>query len=304
MKAVWQQIQQLITNVTDAPFVITEQSSVSGGDVNQAYCISDGKIRYFVKLNDAAVYAMFEQEAKGLVALAQCQQMAVPKVIGFGATHGVSYLVLEHFDFAPRCDEVSFAKALALLHLSHGSQQQNNQQYRNQFGFDEDNYIGRTVQINTWHDNWGEFFTQCRLKPQLDILRKQGKGARWMDKLERRFADVSDFLNQHHPQPALLHGDLWQGNYGTLTDGRPTLYDPAVYYGDSETDLAMMMLFGCPSDDFFTAYFATHRQIKPITAGFEQRRVVYNLYHILNHANLFGDSYLYQAEGMAGEVLG
>lgn len=290
MKVVWQQIQQLIANVTGKPFVITEQRCVNGGDVNQAYCISDGNSRYFVKLNDAAVYAMFEQEAKGLAALANCEQLAVPKVIGFDASNRASYLVLEHFDFAPRCDEVSFAKALALLHLKQN----------NRFGFDEDNYIGRTIQINTWHDDWGEFFTQCRLKPQLDILRKQGNGARWMDNLERRFADVSDLLNQHQPKPSLLHGDLWQGNYGNLTDGRPTLYDPAVYYGDSEADLAMMMLFGSPSDDFFTAY----RQIKPIATGFAQRRVVYNLYHILNHANLFGDSYLYQAEGMVGEVLG
>ena len=293
MNILWQQVQQLITNTTNKPFIVKKQWPISGGDVNQAFGISDGENCYFVKLNQQSAYDMFVQEAKGLAALAECKALVVPKVIGYGSAQSMSYLVLEHLYFAKRCNEIVFAKALANLHLKSA-----NSHVSQTFGFEEDNFIGRTLQINTWHDNWGAFFTQCRLKSQLDILRKQGKNAKWMDDLERNFAKVSDILTAHKPQASLLHGDLWQGNYDTLADGRSTLFDPAVYYGDSEADLAMMTLFGRPSDEFFDTY----QQIKPIPSGFELRRTIYNLYHILNHANLFGDSYLYQAESMVGEV--
>jgi len=152
------------------------------------------------------------------------------------------------------------------------------------FGWHRDNWIGGTPQINTWHDDWSTFFHECRIRPQLDLARKNGFRLEEPPRLEN-----------HHPQPSLLHGDLWSGNAGFIEEG-PVIFDPAGYYGDREADLAMTELFGGFPREFYAAY----RKAYPLDAGYEQRKHLYNLYHLLNHLNLFGSGYLAQVQRTLG----
>jgi protein-ribulosamine 3-kinase len=150
------------------------------------------------------------------------------------------------------------------------------------FGWHRDNYIGLAPQINGWRDDWAEFFIECRLRPQFE---RAGLKGEFFEKL----------LRNHRPQPSLLHGDLWSGNAGFIAEG-PVVFDPAVYYGDREADLAMTELFGGFPDEFYAAYDAAW----PRERGYESRKHLYNLYHLLNHLNLFGSGYLAQVEATLG----
>jgi fructosamine-3-kinase len=151
------------------------------------------------------------------------------------------------------------------------------------FGWTRDNYIGLTPQKNDWCDDWAEFWRERRLRPQIDLARRNG--------LDVPLVDPRTFLDEHQPAPSLLHGDLWRGNAGFTKDG-PVVFDPAVYYGDREADLAMTELFGGFPREFYRAYNETFA----LDAGYEKRKHLYNLYHLLNHVNLFGGGYLGQAK--------
>ena len=153
------------------------------------------------------------------------------------------------------------------------------------FGWHRDNWIGGTPQTNTWHDGWAGFFRECRIEPQLALARKNGYPLTFS----------SDLLRGHEPRPSLLHGDLWSGNAGFIDEG-PVIFDPAVYYGDREADLAMTELFG----GFPLEFYAAYEKAYPLDAGYEQRKHLYNLYHLLNHLNLFGSGYLAQVERTLG----
>ncbi len=168
-----------------------------------------------------------------------------------------------------------------------------------QFGFPCDNFIGTTPQPNAWTDDWITFWRDQRLGFQLQLAAKNGHGGQ-LQRLGEKLLDVLPaFFDGYTPQPSLLHGDLWGGNHAYLTDGTPTIFDPAAYYGDRECDLAMTELFGGYPADFYAAY----RAAWPLDAGYAGRRDLYNLYHILNHANLFGGGYVRQAEQMMRVLL-
>lgn len=297
---IWQWLESEIQSKTGDPFVIAKKQAVSGGDINQAYHLSangpNGVTDYFVKLNDSQYADMFVKEALGLEALQQSEAIKVPGVIAFGQFEQYSYLVLHYIPMLPLGNIADFAIGLANLHHHHCSQ----------FGFEHNNTIGRTPQINHWQDNWGHFFSEQRIGYQLDLLEqhleqhpKQYSGSpNLIHKGRQLLPKLTKYLNRHKPKAALVHGDLWQGNFSFDHAGIPVIYDPACYYGDHEVDLAMLELFGEPGRAFFAAYSKVH----PIDSGYAKRRDIYNLYHILNHASLFAGSYIQQAQRIIDKI--
>jgi fructosamine-3-kinase len=176
---------------------------------------------------------------------------------------------------------------LALMHQTPGNQR---------FGWNENNTIGSTPQINTWTDNWADFFAQHRIGYQLQLAQK--RGGSFPERTEVLLA-VLKCLKDHYPQPSLVHGDLWSGNVGVTKDGEPVILDPATYYGDREVDIAMTELFG----GFPAAFYRGYNEVFPLEEGYQQRKTLYNLYHILNHFNLFGGGYGTQANQMLRQIL-
>ncbi|MDX8387841.1 MAG: fructosamine kinase family protein, partial [Ghiorsea sp.] len=180
--------------------------------------------------------------------------------------------------------EADLGKGLALLH----------QQTSHTFGLNHNNFIGSTTQINTPETNWLDFFSKHRLQAQFQLAEKNGFYYSFQQEAEALLQALPCLLEGHQPKPCLLHGDLWSGNKGTDTNNNPIIFDPAVYYGDRECDLAMTELFGGFSETFYAAY----EDVYPLEQGYQQRKELYNLYHILNHANLFGGSYIQQSKSI------
>lgn len=265
-------------------------AEVGGGCIHRAVRACDGGQSWFVKINDASRADLFAAEADGLRALAQ-GPLRVPQVIARGEAEGQSYLALEWLDFragAPR-DYAQLGEQLARLHRIAGPHH----------GWGRDNYIGSTPQINSADASWPRFFGSARLAPQLALAGRNGRAA-LCAKGERLLEALPRLFGGHAPPPSLLHGDLWAGNAAFLDGGTPVLFDPAVYYGDRETDLAMTELFGGFGADFHAAY----RAHAPLDPGYRVRKTLYQLYHVLNHANLFGGGYAAQAMRMMDELLG
>lgn len=223
-------------------------------------------------------------EADGLAALAAADGFRIPAVLACGVAGRHAFLVLEWLPLESGGDDRALADALARLHNCGGPR----------FGWRRDNFIGATPQENAPSDDWAQFFAQRRLAPQLRLAAAQGHGcvtAPGSQLLTR----LPELLAGHTPFPALLHGDLWRGNVGFVA-GQPCVYDPAVHYGDRECDLAMADLFGGFSPAFFTAYC----KASPLPSGWQERRRLYQLYHLLNHLNLFGRGYLPQVMDILG----
>ncbi len=197
--------------------------------------------------------------------------------------------MLEHLGLSSRGDAKLLGAQLATLHRCSAKQ----------FGFAQDNFIGTTVQPNTWTDDWITFWREQRLGFQLQLAAQNGYGGELQKSGMLLLDALPAFFADYTPQPSLLHGDLWGGNHAYLADGTPAIFDSATYYGDRECDLAMTELFGGYPADFYVAY----RTAWPLDKGYEIRRDLYNLYQILNHANLFGGGYVRQAEQMIRKLL-
>ncbi len=263
---------------------------VGGGCIHRACRATDGSQSWFVKVNDASCADLFAAEADGLQGLAQ-GPLRVPQVICRGETDGQSFLVLEWLNLAagaPR-DYAKLGEQLARLHALTGPRH----------GWRRDNYIGSTPQSNAPDASWPQFFGKARLAPQLDRARKNGHAA-LCARGEELIEALPTLFGGHAPKPSLLHGDLWGGNAAFLGDGTPVIFDPATYYGDRETDVAMTELFGGFPEDFYAAY----RAHSPLNPGYRVRKTLYQLYHVLNHANLFGGGYAAQAEEMMDKLSG
>jgi fructosamine-3-kinase len=274
---------------TGAPFRAHDVRTVSGGDVSSARVLAEGVRRYFLKLQPAQRYGMFETEAAGLAELAAADTVRVPQPVCHGVAAGQAFLVLEALTLAGNGDAAALGRQLAQLHRVSAAG----------FGWQRDNWIGSTPQQNGWLDHWITFWRERRLGYQLRLARDNGHrgalqrdGAVLLERLDGLFAG-------YRPSPSLLHGDLWGGNHGYLADGTPVLFDPAVYFGDRECDLAMAELFG----GFAPAFHAAYREAWPLDPGYRARRMLYNLYHVLNHANMFGGGYAGQALRMVGALL-
>jgi len=231
---------------------------------------------------------MFEAEAQGLQELRAANEIRVPRVIDCGISHGQSHLVLERLDlWQPTADvERCFGEQLAKLH----------RHTQKQFGWFRDNTIGQTPQRNELSDDWIAFFREQRLLFQIDLARDNGYDLR--EPGARLSALLPELFTGYEPVPSLLHGDLWAGNWGSV-DGEAVIFDPAVYYGDRESDIAMTMLFGGFGKAFYNSYEATW----PMAPGHDKRLQLYQLYHILNHLNLFGSAYLGRAEQLLAVLL-
>ena len=253
---------------------------VSGGDINAAYrlTLTDGT-RVFMKANRSAYTAFFQAEADGLAAIRETGAIGVPAVIASGSDERYgSFLLLEWIEAAHQKSNFweTFGRNLARMHLADAGC----------FGWKHDNYIGSTPQINMPHESWISFFRNCRLAPQFK------RAQHWFDAVMRqritRLLDHLDDILVEPPRTSLLHGDLWPGNFTIGSDGQAWLIDPAVYVGHAEADLAMTELFG----GFHPRFYAAYQEVNPFQAGYAERRDMYNLYHLLNHLNLFGGGYL------------
>ena len=285
----WTQIAQHISKVTGKDFSVNNCRSVSGGCINQGYAVTGDTGSYFVKLNQASQVAMFEAEALGLKQILETATIRTPKPICWGTAAESAYLVLEWLELN-RGDAQSWeqmGRALAAMHRWAGS---------SAFGWDRNNTIGSTPQINSWTADWAEFYAQHRLGYQFQLAKRRGGH---FPQQERLLTAIPQLLAQK-PQPSLVHGDLWGGNAACTATGEPVIFDPAVYFGDREVDIAMTELFG----GFPTAFYHGYNEVFPLDAGYERRKTLYNLYHILNHFNLFGGGYASQANRMIEQILG
>jgi fructosamine-3-kinase len=250
---------------------ISSEEPVAGGCIHQCYRVRIRDATRFLKSNSGRFEDAFSAEADGLAAL-RAAGMRAPEPVAHGTAAGRAYLVLEHLDLDGRKDFAGLGRMLAQAHRRPGPR----------FGWHRGNYIGATPQANGWCDDWSEFWMERRMRPQIQLATQKGF---------RLSTPSLKLLEGHKPQPALLHGDLWGGNAGFTAEG-PVVFDPAVYYGDREADLAMTELFGGFPQEFYRAYTETW----PLDPGYEGRKHLYNLYHLLNHLNLFGGGYLGQVE--------
>ncbi len=285
----WRHIAEHIGQVTAEPFRPAPAQGVGGGCINRAYRLTDGPRQYFVKLNEASRLGMFEAEAAGLAELRASGALRAPEPLASGVAGYDAYLVLEYLPLRGNGDAARAGEGLAVLHRTTCER----------FGWWRDNHIGATPQPNELSSDWIGFWHRQRLGFQLHLAARQGYGGRLQGPGERLLAGLPALLG-HQPRPSLLHGDLWGGNLAYDPDGGPVVFDPAVYYGDREADLAMTELFGGFPDRFYAAYQGAW----PLDPGYGVRKVLYNLYHVLNHLNLFGGGYLPQAQGMMARLLG
>ena len=287
---VWAAIAAQVGALTGAPFAPDAPHSIGGGCINSTVRLSDGRQSWFVKVNAASMLDMFEAERAGLEELAGARAIRVPRPLAAGSEGAQSWLVLEDIRFGrPGPGSARDAgRRLAALHRKTAPA----------FGWRRDNTIGATPQPNRWTQSWSDFWRDQRLGHQLRLAARSGYAGRLQTLGERLLARLPDLLS-HAPAPSLLHGDLWGGNIGYTVEGEPVIYDPAVYYGDHEADLAMTELFGGFGGEFYAGY----RETWPLDPGYATRKVLYNLYHVLNHLNLFGGGYGAQAEAMMGRLL-
>jgi len=315
----WDKIAAHISETTGETFSLDNRHSISGGCINQGYYISSSSRAYFAKINQASQIAMFQAEALGLQQMRATQTIRVPEPICWGTDGNSAYIVLEWLDLGSRGGERAWeemGRQLAAMHkytppnpplarggeepnstLLGGGEEPNSTLLPGVFGWDINNTIGSTVQINNWTANWAEFWAEHRIGYQLKLAKRRGGH---FPQGERLLEMIPELLAGYEPQPSLVHGDLWGGNAGVTSAGEPVIFDPATYLGDREVDIAMTELFGGFPAQFYRGY----NQVWSLDGGYERRKSLYNLYHILNHFNLFGGSYESQANQMINRVLG
>lgn len=261
------------------------------GCINETWEIyGEGVSPLFLKVGRPGFLTMYEREKEGLEQLARAESFHVPEPLAVGTNEHCAFILMEFLALEPvrKPSEKLLGEALAELH---GLQ-------ADKFGLEQNNFIGRANQYNGWYDHWWTFFCEQRIAKQLDQARENGMRGELLDRIQRLNEYAPDYFADHSPIPSLLHGDLWSGNIATDRHGKPSIYDPAIYYGDAETDLAMTQMFGALGQAVYDAYF---HHIKP-KPGMELRRSFYDLYHWLNHFNLFGVNYLGQVERSVNDL--
>ena len=273
-------------------FRITDFTAAGGGCINSAYRLSDAAgQQLFLKVNHAALAEMFVAEFEGLTELRKPGAIRVPRPVCHGCDETHAWLVTEHIRFRPAGgqSEALLGEQLAAMH----------RQTADMFGWHRDNTIGSTPQSNRQSDAWIDFFRDERLSFQLQLAANNGFRGRLQVLGAELLERLPAFFDGYTPVPSLLHGDLWGGNLAFDEEGQPVIFDPAVYYGDREADIAMTGLFGGFGRTFYDAYNTAWS----LDDGYAIRKTLYNLYHVLNHANLFGGGYAGQAESMMERLL-
>lgn len=285
----WTEIDARISEKTGEKFHSSQRRSVGGGCINQGYALSDRGRNFFVKLNQASFVAMFEAEAFGLEDILASNSILAPKPICWGVAGNNCYLVLQWLELGGGKTQSwqEMGRKLARMHKFISNRG---------FGWRMNNTIGSTPQINDWTDDWVEFYAKHRLGYQFKLARRRGG---YFPQADELLAAIPELLAGHDVQPSLVHGDLWGGNASCTVDGEPVIFDPATYYGDREVDVAMTELFG----GFPNAFYQGYNEVFPLDSGYDKRKVLYNLYHIVNHFNLFGGGYDSQANSMIGRIL-
>ncbi len=288
-------ISQSLASALGQDLEFTTWQGVAGGDINQSWQATAGNGQsFFIKTNRGDKLAMFEAEAVGLGEISQGltaeNPLRIPAVYNCGTDGQYAWLVMEYLPLGSgtRQSERELGRGLAMLH----------QQTSSLFGFKADNFIGSSPQANEQHASWLDFLATQRFETQFKLAEKNGFFEHIRFEAEQLLKALPCLLGSHSPQPSLLHGDLWSGNKGVDNHGNPTIFDPACYYGDRECDLAMTELFG----GFSAAFYEGYDEVFPIEQGYQQRKTLYNLYHILNHANLFGGHYIQQSKRMMQQL--
>ncbi len=277
---------EMLSTYTGEQITHLESQSVGGGDINAACKLKTKTGVYFIKYNNAVKYpAMFVVEAMGLKLLKEADELFIPEVIGYGEAENDSFLLMEFIEQGIRITDFwqDFGNRLAHLHKHTATY----------FGLDNDNYIGSLHQSNIKHDTWTAFFINERMLPQIKLARNKGAISK---KLVDTFENFFKYIDEIFPveNPAMLHGDLWNGNYMVSPDGTATLIDPAVYYGHREMDIAMTQLFGGFSKEFYESY----NEHYPMQADWRKRMDYCNLYPLMVHVNLFGGGYINSVESI------
>lgn len=287
----WAAVAASIERATGTPFRAEKLAAVGGGCINRGFRVEGCGRQFFVKVNAAARLFMLEAEAAGLNEIDATGTVRVPRPICVGKNGSDAWIALEYLPLTPSAGDAmaQLGDRLAAMHRV----------TQRQVGWSRANTIGSTPQINTPCDDWIEFWRRHRLGYQLELAARNGYRGSLQDESLRLLDRLPDFFADYRPPASLLHGDLWSGNASATTSGEPVIFDPAVYFGDRETDLAMTELFGGFPEAFYRAY----NRAWPLDHGYRRRRDLYNLYHVLNHLNLFGGGYLAQAQGMLGSLL-
>ncbi|MDX1812135.1 MAG: fructosamine kinase family protein [Gammaproteobacteria bacterium] len=287
----WSYIESAISAAENIDFQVKHARSIGGGSINSAYLLENDAHRYFVKLNSTRYADMFSAEAEGLAEMHMPGVIKVPRPVCWDSHGSTTYIVLDYIEFgrANANSAAMFGEQLAAMHKVSQSQ----------FGWYRDNTIGSTAQINTVSSNWLDFYRQHRLQFQIKLANEQGYNGELTSLGDKLCDSLESFFKSYQPQPSLLHGDLWSGNYDYDASGKPVIFDPAVYYGDREADIAMTELFG----GFSAAFYDAYNNAWPLDDGYAVRKTLYNLYHILNHLNLFGGGYYSQAISMMRRLL-
>lgn len=287
----WVQVADSLSRAVGRTVRVQRARARGGGCINQGFRVDTDVGAFFVKLNTAARAQMFEAEAEGLRELGSAAAVRVPRPIASGTDGTRAWLVLEYLPLAAggAAEQRELGCRLAALHRHTGTC----------FGWTRDNTVGSTPQHNDRSEDWPAFWRERRLRVQLELAARNGYGGRLQETGDRLLDGLGAFFRSYSPVPSLLHGDLWGGNVGFAAGREPVIFDPAVYYGDRETDLAMTELFG----GFSAAFYSGYAQAWPLDAGYARRRDLYNLYHVLNHLNLFGGGYLEQAQRMIDRLL-
>ncbi len=281
-------LSEQIEQSTHQAFTLIDVQSCDGGCINEAYLLKGATRSYFVKLNDRDVLDTFICESRALSEISATETIRTPQPIAHGTYREQAYLILEALEFGTHTPQswTCLGEQLAALH----------RQTQPLFGWQHHNAIGSSPQINTPSPLWADFFSEHRLGVQFALAEQQGLRFKQRDTL---LSVVHSKLEQRVCRPSLLHGDLWSGNVSVTTGGEPVIFDPACYYGDREADLAFSELFGGFSPEFYRSY----QDAWPLSEGYQERKPIYNLYHILNHANQFGGSYQQQAQAMIHQIL-
>jgi fructosamine-3-kinase len=287
----WNDIERAIREALAAPFVIDARAPAAGGSINECHVVRGRGRAFFVKLNTPQRADMFAAEAAGLEEIGRAAVVRVPQPLCHGACPAASWIVLEHLELRPAGDQAMAALGRCLARLHRVT--------RDRYGWDRPNTIGSTPQVNTPADDWVTFWRERRLGYQLRLATSRGHGGRLAAGGERLLEKLPAFFAGYRPPPSLLHGDLWSGNAAMGPGDEPVIFDPAVSYGDREADLAMTELFGGFARSFYDAY----RSEFPLDPGYATRKDLYNLYHVLNHLNLFGGGYRAQAQQMIARLL-
>ena len=261
----------------------------TGGDINKSYYFQTPDNNYFLKTNKAEHFHMFAAEFDALEEIRKQRCIRTPKPLLHGNTRHFSYLVIEHITLETLVDYRKFGFQLASMHRIK----------KDYFGWHQDNTIGTTLQRNTREDDWATFWRKHRLEAQIELAIKDHRDNLLIDQLLELAGICDTFFVNRNVEKSLLHGDLWSGNYAADDHNEPVIYDPASYYGDHETDLAMLELFGQPPPEFYESY----QDVLKIDQDFQTRKVLYNLYHMLNHLHLFGDQYLSTVKHMTSSLL-